>query len=106
MLGLEIPDGCFLDGYTDGVSVIIIARNMMLAQTRLDQTMQIIRHWMGVHGLELAKAKIEIMLLTKKRIPKVHPLMFRNTFVQTKAVVKYLGLMLDTRLAFGEHIRG
>nr|XP_034194807.1 piggyBac transposable element-derived protein 4-like [Osmia lignaria] len=51
------------------------------------------------HGLELAEAKTEIMLLPKKRMQ------VGDMTIKTKAAVKYLGVTLDTRLTFWEQIR-
>lgn len=44
---------------------------------------------MGDHGLELADVKNEVVLLIKKCISRVQPLMFRNALLKSKATVKY-----------------
>ena len=54
------------------------------------------------HGLELAIAKTEILLLTKKWIPRLFSVQVGNVTAHAKAAVKYLGVMLDTRLTFWE----
>ncbi|OXU19942.1 hypothetical protein TSAR_016013 [Trichomalopsis sarcophagae] len=103
--GTGIPEECSLVGYADDVAVTIIARNVEIAQTRLDQVMCRVRHWMGDHGLELADAKTEIALLTKKRISNIQEWKIGDTTVHSRAAIKYLGMTLDTKLTFGEHIR-
>ncbi|MBJ4722033.1 hypothetical protein JGF03_28795, partial [Salmonella enterica subsp. enterica serovar Anatum] len=87
ILRMEMPEGCSLIGYADDVAAIIVARSVELAQTRLDQVMRRVRTWMRDHGLELAEAKTEIVLLTKKRIPRVQSLEVGGLSVQTKTVV-------------------
>lgn len=79
---------------------------MILAMmTRLDQSIRRIRGWMGDHGLELVEAKTEVVILSKNRILGQQLLMFGDALVQTKATVKYLGMVLDIKLTFREHIR-
>ena len=100
-----MPDGCFLIGYADDDAAVITARDVEAAQLRLGQVMYRVRHWMPGHGLKLAMAKTEIMLLTKKRIPRLFSVRVGDVTAHTKAAVKYLGVMLHTWLAVWEQIR-
>lgn len=59
----------FLVGYADDVVAVITARNLDLAQRKLDQVSLRVRGWMASHGLQLANSKTEIVMLTKRRIP-------------------------------------
>ncbi|GHJ61426.1 hypothetical protein NOK12_39440 [Nocardioides sp. OK12] len=56
------------------------------------------------NGLSLAAQKTEIMLLTKKRSNTLRSLILGVGAVQTMSAGKYLGVMLDNKLKFGEHI--
>ena len=100
-----MPDGCFLIGYADDVAALITARDVEAAQLRLGQVMYRVRHWILDHRLELAMAKTEVVLLTKNRIPHLFSVQVGHVTAHTKAAVKYLGVMLDTRLTFWEQIR-
>ena len=51
-------------------------------------------------GLELAMAKTEIVLLTQKWIPRFFSVHVGDVTAHTKGAVKYLGVMLDTKLTF------
>ncbi|XP_029055103.2 uncharacterized protein LOC114882382 [Osmia bicornis bicornis] len=57
------------------------------------------------HGVQLAAAKTEIVILTKRRIPSSITMMVGTQPVQTCSSGRYLGVMLDNRLTFWEHIR-
>ena len=105
ILRMEMPDGCFLIGYADNVAALITARDVEAAQLRHGQVMCRVRRWMLDHGLELVMAKTEIVLLMKKRIPRLFSVQVVDVTAETKAAVKYLGVMLDTRLIFWEKIR-
>ena len=56
------------------------------------------------HGHELAAAKTEIVLLMKKQINTQCLMKVEDAMVQTKKAIKYLGVMLDIKLTFGEQI--
>ncbi|XP_047348342.1 uncharacterized protein LOC124948579 [Vespa velutina] len=60
--------------------------------------------WMEEHGLSLAVQKIEIVLHTKKSIKTFRSFAIGVATVQTKSADKYLGIMLDSKLNYGEHI--
>ena len=100
-----MPEGCFLIGYADDVAAVISARDVDAAQMRLGQVMPRVRGWMSERGLELALTKTEIVLLTKKRIPCLFPVQVGEVTAGTKAAIRYLGVMLDTKLTFWDQIR-
>ncbi|XP_046817494.1 uncharacterized protein LOC124423613 [Vespa crabro] len=56
------------------------------------------------HGLSLAAQKTEIVLLTKNRINTLRSFTVGDATVQTKLSVRYLGVMLDCKFYYGEHI--
>ena len=60
---------------------------------------------MSERGLELALTKLEIVLLTQKRIPPLFPVQVGEVTAGTKAAIRYLGVMLDTKLTFWDEIR-
>lgn len=105
VLRLEMPEDCFLVGYADDVAAVILARTMDMAQVKLGQIMTRVSGWMQEHSLTLAAAKTEVVVFTRKRIPTIVPIQIGNTEIITKPAARYLGVMLDTKITFGEHIR-
>lgn len=105
LLRLDIPDETRLVGYADDVAALITARTAELAQHKLNQVMRRVNAWMTDHGLSLAVNKTEIVVLTKRRIDTILPMMVGEETVQTKPAAKYLGVMIDTKLTFGEQIQ-
>ncbi|XP_035739237.1 uncharacterized protein LOC118449122 [Vespa mandarinia] len=100
---MAVPEGDFLVGYADDLAVVITARDTEGAQLLLNQVMRRVISWMEDHGLSLAAQKTEIVLLTKKRIYTLRNFI-GDTAVQAKSAVKYLDIMLDKNLNYGEHI--
>ena len=60
---------------------------------------------MKEHGLSLVAAKTEIVMFTRRRISALIPIRIEeDTNIQTKRYLKYLGVTLDTKLNYWEHI--
>ena len=57
ILRLELADGCFMIGYADNISLVIIVRNVHQDQNILSVCMLKTSIWMKEHGLSLAVAK-------------------------------------------------
>lgn len=102
---MELPEDTFLIGYADDIAAVVLARNMDGAQMRLNQVMRQVTSWLEEHGLVLATKKSEIVLLTAKRYPTILPMQVGTQMIETKKAIKYLGLMIDTKLTFWEQIK-
>ena len=96
-----MPKGAFLVGYADDVAVVLEAQNADLVQLILCQVMTRVTRWMTEHGLSLALAKTEVVLLTRKEIPTILPMYVGSELVTTRLTAKYLGVTLDSNFASG-----
>ena len=88
ILHMEMPEGAFLVGYADDIAVVIVARDADLAQLLLNQVMRRGYSWLENRWLELATAKAEIVLLTKKHINTLCPFRVGDMTVQARNAVK------------------
>ncbi|XP_035742785.1 uncharacterized protein LOC118450903 [Vespa mandarinia] len=70
----------------------------------LNQVMRKVISWMEDHGLSQASQKTEIVLFTKKRNNTLQSFILGDAAIKTKSAVKYIGIMLDKNLNYGEHI--
>ena len=100
-----MPEDTSLVGYADDIVLVITIKNLEEVQRKLDAAMRHILSWLKGHSLQLATQKSEIVLLTRKRINTIVPVNIADVTIETKASVKYLGLWLDNKLSFVEHIR-
>lgn len=105
LLRLQMPLTAFLVGYADDVAAVITSATPELAQLTLNQVMRRVNAWMADHGLQLAISKTEIVMLTRKRIPTVIPMAVGAEVVTTRRSAKYLGVTLDCKLTFRDHIQ-
>ena len=59
---------------------------------------------MAAHELSLAYNKTEILILTKKTLPTILPLRAWDVTVETKPVVRYLRVLIGTKMSFFHQI--
>ena len=63
------------------------------------------RSWLGDRGLKLSTGKIELILLTWKRMPLEIDIKICDTSLTTLKVVNYLGIRLDAKQTFYTQIQ-
>ncbi|KAE9542273.1 hypothetical protein AGLY_003400 [Aphis glycines] len=72
--------------------------------TGVNPTLEDIAGWMSSNGLQLAPEKSECVVLTNKKAYRAPNLSLQGCQVPVKKVIRYLGVRLDTRLSFVDHI--
>lgn len=105
LLEMEMPEGVTLIGFADDVAMVASAKTEELLMTIVNTALLRVVNWMEVKKLQLAPQKTEAVLLTTKR--KLSPIIFniQGIEVRPKDAVKYLGVWLDTKLVFSEHVK-
>ena len=68
VLRLPIPEDTFTVGYADDLVLVITAKDVKIDEEKLNQEMHGVNYWMEEHGLQLATAKTEIVLIICKHI--------------------------------------
>ena len=66
--------------------------------------LRMVVRWMDEKGLQLALAKTEIVILSGRRIETIVPIRIGDQIIETKPSAVYLGVSIDTKLTFAEHI--
>ena len=99
-----MPEGTFSVGYADNIAAVITASNTEEAQQKLRRVMLRTKAWLVSHGLDQAMHKTELLLITGHHIPLQVDMSIGNEVIRTKSSVRYLGIRLDSRLIFLNHI--
>lgn len=104
LLVTEMPEGCTLIGFADDIALVVTAKSEESLMSTANLSLVRIWNWMRCRRLELAPEKTEAALLTTKR--KIAPITFelQGIQVRTSRAVKYLGVWLDNKMTFSEHI--
>ncbi|KAI5703571.1 hypothetical protein M8J75_013476 [Diaphorina citri] len=104
VLRLELPNGVSLVAYADDLAVVVIAKTAPEIEERTNETLNRINSWMVNHGLELAPEKSEaVLLIGRKSCGPVH-IHLNGAEIPLSDNVKYLGVILDRRLSFKQHV--
>lgn len=104
LLETEMPSGVTIVGFADDIAVTAKAKSEELLTNLANRGLGRISNVMKLLRLQLAPEKTEAVLLTTRR--KLRPILFqleRRTFGPNKSV-KYLGVWLDTKMTFAEHL--
>lgn len=104
LLELDMPGGVTLIGFADDIAMVIVGENEEILINLGNAGIARVVRWMKEHDLQLAPHKTEAVLLTTKR--KIAPIFFNvlGIDIAPSKAIKYLGVWLDTKLTFGEHI--
>lgn len=105
VLRISMPqEGITLVGYADDLILIITGRTVDQLQYKLNQAMRRVIEWLQDHALSLAVHKTEMVLLTTKRVERCIPMYVGDQTIETARSLRYLGVMMDSKLCFWDHI--
>lgn len=104
LLEMQLPEGVAMIGFADDVAMVVTAINEQFLMTAANTGLQLVTNWMERKQLKLAPEKTEAVLLTTKRkLSRIH-FNIQSTVVVPSKAVKYLGVWLDSKLTYAEHI--
>lgn len=105
LLNINLQVGAKLVGYADDIALVINQPTAELVEIIANDSLSRCNRWLCKNGLELAVPKTEAMLVTNRRVfnmPKIH---LQNSDIGMKRSICYLGIQLDDKLGFGQHVR-
>lgn len=104
ILRLEVPDGVDIIGFADDVAVVVCSDSVEEVELVASETMAKIQLWIKSAGLKLADQKTEAVLINARRPRATASIRVGQHLIHSRESVKYLGVMIDARLNFKEHI--
>lgn len=104
LLRMEMPVGISLIGFADDIAMTIVEKDEKILMNKANTGLQRISNWMESKLLKFAPQKTEAIILTTKR--KLKPICFsiESVDIIPSKAIKYLGVWLDPKLKFTEHI--
>ena len=105
ILRITKPAGVDIIGYADDIAIVVVAKHLQDVARNCRSTIQKIKTWLQSAGLELASHKTEAVLISSRK--KVERLEVRvdGHIITSRPHIKYLGVLLDHRLNFKDHLR-
>ena len=100
----EIPG--YLQAFADDLVIITEGDDLAVIYERTQKSINSINKWCKNNGLNISSLKIEIIMFTWRRkweLPK--DLLLDGKTIDLSQSTKFLGIHLDTKLNFNEHIK-
>ncbi|XP_070142321.1 uncharacterized protein [Drosophila kikkawai] len=104
VLRLPMPACTSLVGFADDVAIVVAAKEIAAVEARADTAIQAVEAWLALAGLELAAHKTEAVLISSRKAVETASVLVRGTRIRSQRAIKYLGVHIDTRLSFKEHL--
>nr|CAH7745583.1 unnamed protein product [Callosobruchus chinensis] len=104
VLQLNLPHGVTTVAYADDLAVIVVARTEEELMDKANCSIEEIVFWLAENALQIAPEKTEAVILSPRR--KILPIKFKvnETMITPRHSINYLGVWLDTKLSFADHI--
>ena len=103
-LRMDIPAGTSIIGFADD-ALVVCAADVRILELRINESMCRAKRWLDSRCLKTAPEKTEILLVTDRRSFKYPRIFLGEHEIKWKKSIKYLGVQLDRRLSFGEHLQ-
>lgn len=104
ILRLQLPQDTKLVAFADDVAVVLVGKHIEDIQHMFAETVGIVEKWMSTVGLQLAAHKTEALLVTKRKVQEYITLHIGDVEIISKDEIRYLGVTIDARLCFKQHI--
>lgn len=105
ILRIEKPHGSEIIGYADDIAVVVVAKTLPRLQQKCNRLIQRLKSWLQGVGLELADHKTEVLLISSRKKVETIEVHVGGLNIKSKPSLKYLGVILDHRLCFKEHLK-
>lgn len=105
VLKLEMEDGCKVIAYADDLALTVAAESASRLIQNANHSLGQISAWMEDHKLQLAPEKTEAVILNGGRDRGWITFRLNGVEIVPAKHVKYLGIWLDSRRNFGEHVK-
>ena len=101
----HLPSGTSIIGFADDALVGSAAEDVRILELRINESLWRTKLWLDSSGLKMATEKTEALLLTDRISFQYPRIVLGEHEDEWKISIKYLGVQLDRRLSFGEHLQ-
>lgn len=106
LLRLKLPADASMIGFADDLALLVVNHTTKGLEVITNEALSLISNWTIGNGMALTHQKTEAVMLTRKWAYRQPVVFFSGGHpVVIKRAVKYLGVMLDSKLTFTTHIK-
>jgi ribonuclease HI len=97
--------GIYCQAYADDGTILVEGSDLQIVCDLVQSGLREVLAWCENNGLSINPSKTELIMFTRKRkIPKIKAPRLNNVELNFRKKVKYLGVVLDEKLTFKEHL--
>ena len=101
----NISNGLSFHLFADDTNIFFKANNLDTLQTAVNREMSKLVNWLNSNRLALNVSKNNFVIFSAKNKPlKPVTIIINKQAIQRKVYVKYLGVLIDSKLSFKQHI--
>lgn len=104
ILQLNLPVGVKIIGFADDIALVVIASDINEAKTVTDSSISVVKSWLASMSLSLADHKTEAIVISSRRARVKIKISVGDCEITSKDSLKYLGMVIDSKLSFSNHI--
>ena len=97
-------DKCALYNYADDNSISAISGSVQEVMTCLENYCRVTIKWYIDNGMEANPSKFQFLIGSSRALPPQTLNVDQNTSIISEESVKVLGVLLDNKLSFGQHV--
>uniref|UniRef100_A0ABD2W1D4 Reverse transcriptase domain-containing protein n=1 Tax=Trichogramma kaykai TaxID=54128 RepID=A0ABD2W1D4_9HYME len=105
ILRLELPRSAKIVGFADDIAITVVAKHLDLVEYYSNETVRLERAALTELGLQTADQKTEVLLVTSRKVTETITVRAGDHYITSAPCIRYLGVHIDTRLRFEEHLR-
>lgn len=104
VLRLPLPPGVRIIGFADDIAVVTVAKHIHEVEAATNMAIMKVQTWLESASLTLAGHKTEAVLITSRKSVEYINVRVGGQVIKSSRSLKYLGVMIDNRLSFKDHI--
>lgn len=104
LLRLKLSKGVKIVGFADDIAIVAVAEHIHEVEVATCEAIIQIRRWLKNAEFKLAEHRTEAVLITGRKNVEYLSIQVEEQTILSKESLKYLGVMLDNRLSYKEHV--
>lgn len=106
LLKISLPTGVSFLAFADDVALVASAKDTVALSNLLSEAAEAVSNWLTNTGLQLATQKSEALVITNTRTHNEMIVYINGEEIAAGKTIKYLGLEIDAKLRFTNHVKG
>ena len=104
VLRINQPEAVKLVAYADDLIVVAVSKHLDDLRSKCNECVNSLRQWFSSRSLVLAEHKTEVLLISTRKVEERISLTIGECEIQSQPQLKYLGVIIDSKLKFKEHL--